>query len=96
MKTCAKCGARVKRIKTQVTKEMEGRSMTFVDIPAYQCENCGNVTLKRPQDFDDLGKDKSDLAVGIFKLYYTNRPLFYLVGVVIFLLWVFATYLFFF
>lgn len=94
MKTCGKCGGRLKRIKTQVTKEVEGQSKTFVAIPALQCEKCEAVTLERPEDFDALSKDKSEIVVGISKYYYSNRPLFYFIGILVLLMWIVSLYLF--
>ncbi len=96
MKICAKCGGRLKKIKTQVTREVAGQSLTFGNVPASQCVSCGEIILKRPEDFEALTKDPAELAPGILKLYYTNRPLFYFIGFVILAFWAVSTYLFFF
>jgi YgiT-type zinc finger domain-containing protein len=89
---CSICGRKLTKIKTEATREIDGKTMTFVNVPAYWCPACAKVSIMQPEL---LTKDPSEFAIGINKLYYTHRYLFYLIGLLILLLNVFTFYIFF-
>ena len=94
MNNCLKCGGSVRKTKTQVQRQLHGETLSFVDVPAYECIGCGDITLVRPQNIENLEKDESQWAVGISKLHYTNRYFFYILGLLSFACLALAIYLF--
>ena len=91
MKRCPICGGQRTKIKTEATREIDGRSMTISNVPAYWCPTCTKVSIIQPEL---LTKSKPELATGINKLYYTHRYLYYLIGLAILITLVFSTYIF--
>lgn len=72
--------------------------VTIVDVPVARCGQCGEEILQRPQDIEDFiaQKKEADMAVGFLdKLYFSNRWLFYLVGLISLALLAVAVYIFF-
>jgi len=91
MKRCPICGGQRTKIKTEATREIDGRSMTISNVPAYWCPTCTKVSIIQPEL---LTMSKQELAIGIDKLYYTHRYLYYLIGLAILITLVFSTYIF--
>ncbi len=91
MKRCDKCGGRRRKIKTEVNREVEGQSLRLAGVPAYWCPTCAKVEIIEPEL---LTKDKPDLAMGINKLYFTHRYVYYSIGVLILAAMALSLYIF--
>jgi YgiT-type zinc finger domain-containing protein len=91
MKRCPICGGGRTKIKTETTREIDGRSMTLGNVQAYWCPTCTKVSIIQSEL---LTMSKAELAIGINKLYFTHRYLYYLIGLVILIALVFSTYIF--